>query len=1024
MDQQRMQAYLALIEQLLNCPQGKEGELLEAYTDLLDAGLLAAMEQVAASLKSQEGGNAEWLRGFAAQLAEAMGSKTIAPADPGAASQFLLEMLQLIVDKQGNPQQIYPVWAQQQSRFNVEMLEVLPSVASQILQGDTERYTFIARVLGEFGNLLCQFTLGVRWFNLEIAIAAYEQSLQVITREAMPFEWATSMMNLANAYYSRIRGDRAENIEIAIDAYQQSLQVRTRKTMPIEWAQSTINLATAYYSRIRGDRAENIEIAIDAYQQSLQVITHEAMPFEWATLMMNLATAYSDRIRGDQAENIEMAIDAYKQSLQVITHEAMPFEWATLMMNLATAYYSRIRGDRAENIEAAIGAYEQSLQVTTCEAMPFEWAQSTMNLATAYSNRIRGNQEENIEAAIAAYKRSLQVRTREAMPFEWATSMMNLANAYYSRIRGDQEENIEAAIAAYQDSLKIFTPELLPDYCRKTARTLGNLYFGKQRWEDAVSVYQKALQAAETLYQSANLLDGKAAELAETADLPRRTAYALARTGHLQQAVEILEQGRARGLSESLSRDRADLTQLEQTHLKLCQDYRAIANQLYDLENQQRDRLTSEDRHNLTPEKLRERAIVLRQQLTGVIQRIRQIPGYEEFLSVPTFTDLKKVLQDCPLVYFISTAAGSLALIVTPNTIHDVWLDAINETQLIDLLQTWFATYRPSQSNRQGWFDAIDTVTSQLWEPLMAPVIAHLKKHQFQQVTLIPTGYLNLLPLHAAWTEDTSTPIERRYALDDIHFTYAPNARSLTAARAIAQHASAESILAINNPRQDLPNSKREVEAAIATFPQFRSTVLAHEDATVEAVKAALAGVAIAHFSCHGTANLTDPLNSGLLMSDGLLTLRDIFALNLADQGGLRLAILSACETGLSGIENADEAVSLPTGLLQAGVAAVIASLWSVSDLSTMLLLTKFYDLWREQALPPDQALRQAQIWLRDTTNEEKIAEFKAFIPAFAGTRLSPTTAQELYNELAWEAKNECSFAHPFHWAAFNYTGV
>ena len=80
-------------------------------------------------------------------------------------------------------------------------------------------------------------------------------------------------------------------------------------------------------------------------------------------------------------------------------------------------------------------------------------------------------------------------------------------------------------------------------------------------------------------------------------------------------------------------------------------------------------------------------------------------------------------------------------------------------------------------------------------------------------------------------------------------------------------------------------------------------------------------------------------------MSDGLLTLREILALNLAEKGGIRLAILSACETGLQGIENADEAISLPTGLLQAGVAATIASLWSVSDLSTMLLLTKFYDL-------------------------------------------------------------------------------
>jgi CHAT domain-containing protein len=34
------------------------------------------------------------------------------------------------------------------------------------------------------------------------------------------------------------------------------------------------------------------------------------------------------------------------------------------------------------------------------------------------------------------------------------------------------------------------------------------------------------------------------------------------------------------------------------------------------------------------------------------------------------------------------------------------------------------------------------------------------------------------------------------------------------------------------------------------------------------------------------------------------------------------------------------------------------------------------------------------------------------------------STAQQLFDELAWETKNERSFNHPFHWAAFSYTGI
>ncbi|WP_343328027.1 CHAT domain-containing protein [Leptolyngbya sp. CCY15150] len=314
-----------------------------------------------------------------------------------------------------------------------------------------------------------------------------------------------------------------------------------------------------------------------------------------------------------------------------------------------------------------------------------------------------------------------------------------------------------------------------------------------------------------------------------------------------------------------------------------------------------------------------------------------------------------------------------------------------------------------SKANFSAWCEEIDRTTRQLWNLFMGQLVHQLKKMSCDQATLIPTGLLSFLPLHAVWIEDPSTPTGRRYALDDIHFTYAPNAKSLSAAQAIDQRTGADSILAIDNPTQDLPNSEREVNAAIASFP--KNTVLRHGAATVEGVRSQLSKMAIAHFSCHGTANLNDPLNSGLVMSDGLLTLRDIFALNLGDQGGLRLAILSACETGLSGIENADEAISLPTGLLQAGVAGVVASLWSVSDLSTMILLSRFYTLWQNQTMSPAIALRHAQQWLRDASPTDIVDHCRTFIPDL-------DSHKELKRSLKYD------YSHPYHWSAFSYTGV
>jgi hypothetical protein len=98
MDEQRMQAYMELIEQLLGCSQVEEGALLQANAELVDAELVAVMGQVADMLGSQGNGNAGWLRQFAAQLAQTLGLVEGSPSSSSSedAAAFALEIVQLI----------------------------------------------------------------------------------------------------------------------------------------------------------------------------------------------------------------------------------------------------------------------------------------------------------------------------------------------------------------------------------------------------------------------------------------------------------------------------------------------------------------------------------------------------------------------------------------------------------------------------------------------------------------------------------------------------------------------------------------------------------------------------------------------------------------------------------------------------------------------------------------------------------------------------------------------------------------
>jgi CHAT domain-containing protein len=245
----------------------------------------------------------------------------------------------------------------------------------------------------------------------------------------------------------------------------------------------------------------------------------------------------------------------------------------------------------------------------------------------------------------------------------------------------------------------------------------------------------------------------------------------------------------------------------------------------------------------------------------------------------------------------------------------------------------------------------------------------------------------------------------------------------LNAAREIADRVGLESLLAIADPQpvsgDALVNAESEVAVATSLFPQQH--ILRKTEATRSAVLAALPNHSILHCSCHGYANLVKPLTSGLVMSnDEVLSLRDLLDLRLV---GARLAILSACETGIPGTTLPDEVISLPTGLLQAGFAGVAASLWSVEDISTTMLMFRFYDLWCLEKLEPLEAIRQSQRWHRDTTNGEKLAYFKSFLIGQSKHDLDKATVDRLYKSVVLANPQKHDFAHPFCWAAFSYMG-
>jgi CHAT domain-containing protein len=249
-------------------------------------------------------------------------------------------------------------------------------------------------------------------------------------------------------------------------------------------------------------------------------------------------------------------------------------------------------------------------------------------------------------------------------------------------------------------------------------------------------------------------------------------------------------------------------------------------------------------------------------------------------------------------------------------------------------------------------------------------------------------------------------------ALDEVLFSYAPNARSLRVARENAKRVNSCGVLVVDDPQPvsapPLLYSGYEASAAIDGLPEHLYIRLRHDAATVEAVRTAIADYPILHFSCHGISELRDPLDSSLFLAKyKTLTLRDVLGYQFV---GTRLAVLSACESAIPGIKLIDEVISLPIGFLEAGVAAVIGSLWAVNEPSTMELMVRFYELWRTGSTIAE-ALHKAQQEVRDTTVAQK--------RKYLGERLEDFI--DPWNVLPDDTR---VYSRPYYWSAFIHVGV
>jgi CHAT domain-containing protein len=628
---------------------------------------------------------------------------------------------------------------------------------------------------------------------------------------------------------------------------------------------------------------------------------------------------------------------------------------------------------------------------------------------------------------------------------------------------------LEEAQAAYQEALVLFWRCDIADQRATVLSNSGRLWMDQERWHEAAEALQEAMTEVERLRTEALSLDRRMQVLRENVHIYERLLVCLMKLERYPEALEVAERGKSRTLIDLLTlrdlRPKNAPPEVVHEYERMLFRARALEDQL------QRGDGREAGAETLPPEERaarRQRQIEeMRQELVQTQSRLRQLVDVirqhdADFLptakplTVEEITALAKE-ANATLALFRVTEAGSFVFLVFPDGETDVvqapefTTGALNEMLVkfegdkpVDGWVVRYYAYQAAMASgdmamarqaQQAWWDTIDATLGQLYERLLKPVHQRLRDRRretgdrLMKLVVVPNRGLAILPLHACWWNENG---ERRYLLDELVITYAPSLsvfkRCLERERAGRER---ETLLGIANPVPpgNLVFSEWECAEIERLLGHERCLILWREQATADELMRWVGQRHWLHFSCHGQYRLDAPLESSLwLANEETLTLGEI--LEKLDLRRAWLTVLSACETGLVDFrEIADEHYGLPMGFLFAGAPTVWGTLWTVNDLTTALLMVEAYrGLVREGKGKPE-ALRDAQLWLRDATAGElsalllqKIAELRR--DGMAWTELLSHIADLKRGMRFGHDPAARPFAHPYFWAGMQCVGV
>jgi CHAT domain-containing protein len=357
---------------------------------------------------------------------------------------------------------------------------------------------------------------------------------------------------------------------------------------------------------------------------------------------------------------------------------------------------------------------------------------------------------------------------------------------------------------------------------------------------------------------------------------------------------------------------------------------------------------------------------------------------------------------DTVLLEYFMGQDNRFIFVVTPKKVLAVLLK-VDSSRLFEKIKEFRARAVEGITLDRLFSKAYEKPLLDLYEVLIQPIEEEIFNKK--NLVIVPHGMLHYLPFQALLSK------EGKYLLESFNISYLPSASVLKYARA-KNKGNRVDLFAVGNSAtglSPLPAAEVEVKEVSAIFE--KKLVLTGQQATKISVKSQAPQYDMILLSTHGEMIESNPLKSNLRFTpsendDGKLTVNEIFDMEIK----ANLVTLSACETGLvrgegGDFPQGDDLVGLSRAFIHAGAPSVVASLWKVSDDSTVELMRAFYR--NLKSMSKSEALRKAQLDLMKSSIR------------FHVERGSGGITQSINYQP--DMSIECS--HPYFWAPFILLG-